>query len=90
MFELKYSKSFKKDIKIYRYNKITLFELEKILDILISGKELPYKNLNHKLIGDFFDCFECHIRPDVLLIYKIDYLTKNIFLLRIGTHSKLF
>lgn len=90
MFKLKYSKSFKKDIKIYKYNKIVIFELEKILDILISGKELPYKNLNHKLIGDFLDCFECHIRPDILLIYRIDYLKKFILLLRIGTHSKIF
>jgi mRNA interferase YafQ len=87
---LKYSSRFKKDLKIYKHNKDLLVDLEKVLDILISGKDLPLKNLNHRLSGEFKDCFECHIRPDVILIYKIEKLEITILLLRIGSHSDLF
>jgi len=90
MFVLKYSNSFKKDLKLYQYNKVLLLELVKVLDILIRGKNLPSKNTNHRLTGEFKDCFECHIRPDVLLIYKIEKLEITILLLRIGSHSELF
>jgi mRNA interferase YafQ len=90
MFILKYSNRFKKDLKLYQHDKIVLGELEKVLDILIKGEKLPAKNFNHYLTGEFKDCFECHIRPDVLLIYKIEKSEITILLLRIGSHSELF
>lgn len=89
MFILKYSNRFKKDLKTYQHDKSVLSELEKVLDILIKGGELPTKNYNHHLTGEFKDCFECHIKPDVLLIYKIEKSEITILLLRIGSHSEL-
>jgi len=71
MFLLKYSKRFKKDLKFYKHNRAVLYELEKVLDFLAKGEKLPIRNNNHRLAGEFKDCFECHIRPDVLLIYKL-------------------
>ena len=90
MFLLKYSGRFKKDLKRYRHDRAVLDELEKVLDLLVKGGTLPAKNFNHRLTGEFKDCFECHIRPDVLLIYKIEKLEITILLLRIGSHSELF
>lgn len=90
MYSLKYSNRFKKDLKLYRYNQDMLDELEKILNILIKGGKLPLKNNNHRLIGEFKDCFECHIRSDILLIYKVEKSEIIILLLRIGSHVKLF
>ena len=90
MFLLKFSSRFKKDLKSYRYNKVFLVELEKVLDILAKGKDLPDKNLNHPLIGEFKGCFECHIKPDILLIYKIEKSELIVLLLRIGSHSNIF
>lgn len=90
MFSLKYSRRFKKDLKLYKHNRVVLAELEKVLDILVKGEKLPIKNSNHRLIGEFKDCFECHLRPDVLLIYKIEKSEITILLLRIGSHSELF
>jgi len=87
---LKYSSRFKKDLKIYKHDKDLLIELEKVLDILINDKVLPSKNLNHRLSGEFKDCFECHVKPDVILIYKIEKSEITILLLRIGSHSDLF
>ncbi|MFA5310365.1 MAG: type II toxin-antitoxin system YafQ family toxin [Candidatus Paceibacterota bacterium] len=90
MFILKYSSRFKKDLKNYKHNKSVLIELEKVLDVLIKGSELPIKNVNHRLSGEFRDCFECHIRPDILLVYKIEKTEITILLLRIGSHSDIF
>ena len=90
MFLLKFSSRFKKDLKAYKYDKVFLVELEKVLDILVKGKDLPDKNLNHPLIGEFKGCFECHIKPDILLIYKIEKSELIVLLLRVGSHSNLF
>ncbi|HOQ91384.1 MAG: type II toxin-antitoxin system YafQ family toxin [Sphaerochaetaceae bacterium] len=90
MFSLKYSSRFKKDLKSYRHQEGLFIELEKVLDILVGGGVLPQKNSNHPLIGEFQGCFECHIRPDVLLIYKIEKAELLVLLLRIGSHSDLF
>ena len=90
MFLLKFSSRFKKDLKSYKHDKVFLVELEKVLDILAKGKDLPNKNLNHPLIGEFKGCFECHIKPDILLIYKIEKSELTVLLLRVGSHSNLF
>lgn len=90
MFLLKYSNRFKKDLKLYKNNKVVLTELEKVLDILIKGDKLPPKNVNHQLTGEFKNCFECHIKPDIILIYKIEESKLILLLLRIGSHSELF
>jgi mRNA interferase YafQ len=90
MFLLKYSSHFKKDLKYYKHDQSVLEELEKVLNVLTKGERLPEKNLNHCLMGEFKEFFECHIKPDVLLIYKIRRSEIIILLLRIGSHSKLF
>lgn len=82
-----YTKSLK---KILRGGKIHILEIEMVIDLLTEGKTLPIKYQDHYLTGEFTGCRECHIRPDLLLIYKIE---KNILILTlidIGSHSKLF
>lgn len=90
MLQLKYSNCFKKDLKLYKHDKKTLLELERVLDILVKEKKLPDKNCNHPLIGEFKNCFECHIKSDVLLIYKKEKKELIVLLLRVGSHSRLF
>ncbi|MDD3032583.1 MAG: type II toxin-antitoxin system YafQ family toxin [Candidatus Pacebacteria bacterium] len=88
MFCLKYSNRFKKDLKYYKYKDEVLIEFKKVLDILIGGDCFPEKNCNHSLKGEFKDCFECHVKPDIILIYKIE--DSIVLLLRIGSHSDIF
>jgi mRNA interferase YafQ len=90
MLSLKYSNRFKKDLKLYKHDKKTLLELEIVLDMLVEEKKLPEKYHNHGLIGEFKNCFECHIRPDILLVYKIEKDELIVLLLRIGSHAELF
>ena len=55
-----------------------------------SHKILDKKYKNHKLYGDYVGCCECHIRPDVLLVYEIDDVNNIVLIDRIGSHSELF
>jgi len=44
----------------------------------------------HKLSGNYKDSWECHIKPDWLLIWNINEKESEIWLVRTGTHSDLF
>ena len=68
---------------------------KKLLDILIllaNGDELEPKYRNHKLSNDkkYKDCFECHIEPDWLLVYKYTEGNLVLLLFNLGSHSELF
>lgn len=91
MYLLKYSHRFKKDIKkLKRSGNFNVEVFLPVVDMLASGKMLDKKFKNHKLKGEFGDCCECHIQPDVLLIYRVDKQKSLLYLLRIGSHSDLF
>lgn len=81
---------FKTDLKSYRNNKRVLEELEKIIDMICNKIDLPSKNKDHELKGEFLWIRECHISPNVLLIYEIDDEQKMVRFVRIGSHSDLF
>jgi len=68
-------------------------ELEMVLIVVVSllteDKPLPERNRDHALGGDWRDHRECHLKPDLLLIYrKPD--TEVLQLVRLGSHSELF
>lgn len=90
MYLLKYSSRFKKELRVYKNNEKVLTELQLVLDYLVKGLNLPKKYRNHQLVGEFQGCFECHIKPDILLIYKKEKNKLLILLLRINFHSNLF
>jgi len=80
--------SFKKD-----YKKLTKSEKSLLKEIIIklANKEvLEEKYKDHKLIGDYLGCRECHIQPDLLLIYRYNDDILELALVRVGNHSKLF
>ena len=80
--------SFKKD-----YKKLSMQDREivkEVVTILANGEELAQEYKDHKLIGNYLGCRECHLRPDLLLIYRIDNNILELALTRVGSHSKLF
>jgi mRNA interferase YafQ len=83
-----YTRQFEKDVKRQKKRGKNPSFLKEILTLLIDEKELPIKIRDHRLIGNFSGCRECHIQPDWLLIYKIE--KSNIYFIRTGTHSDLF
>jgi mRNA interferase YafQ len=88
MLDKKFSTRFKKDLKKYEHKKEILKEFNDVLKMLLSRKKLPEKYKDHDLSGNFVEYRECHVKPDVLLIYKSN--EKLLYLYRIGSHSDLF
>jgi mRNA interferase YafQ len=60
-----------------------------VVSLLAEDKPLPAKNRDHRLSGGWDDHRECHLKPDLLLIYrKPD--PQVLQLVRMGSHSELF
>ncbi len=57
---------------------------------LTGVKELENKYLAHKLKGEYNDCWECHVKPDLLLLWVEITIDNEIRLIRTGSHSDLF
>ena len=81
---------FKKDLKIAIKRGYNTTLLNGIVEMISNGVQLPEKNKDHSLIGDWVGYRECHISPDWLLIYKIDTNVVILLLYRTGSHSDLF
>lgn len=79
---------FEKDVKLARKRGKDLSKLHDVMELLLEGKKLPQKYLDHWLTGNYNNRRECHIEPDWLLIYKPG--SKEIIFERTGTHSDLF
>ncbi|KLE05662.1 type II toxin-antitoxin system YafQ family toxin [Aliarcobacter butzleri] len=88
MYQIFRTTSFKKDYKkLSQKNKNILKE---VIIKLANNEILEEKYKDHKLIGDYIGCRECHVKPDLLLIYRIDNQVLELALVRIGNHSDLF
>ena len=86
---LVYTKQFKNDIKRVQKQKIAFEqELRTIVELLLEGQVMPAKYRDHRLAGKLSSCRDCHIRPDLLLLYQIS--NNDIILQRLGSHSELF
>ena len=79
---------FEKDLAKAAKRGKNMNKFKEIISLLIENKPLPKKNRNHKLLGNYKDCWECHIEPDWLLIYKKT--STSIILSRTGSHADLF
>jgi mRNA interferase YafQ len=80
------STAFKRDFKKHGEIDAALVE---VLYKLISDEELPEKYRDHALSGDWSGYRECHVKPDLLLIYKKTD-GGGLRLARLGSHSELF
>jgi mRNA interferase YafQ len=59
-----------------------------VIDLFANDLSLEVSSRDHPLIGDWKDHRDCHIRPDLVLIYqKPDGATLR--LVRLGSHSEL-
>lgn len=90
MLKIQYSNKFKKDFKQILKRGYDTKEFEKVVTILCSEQPLPQKYRDHALIGNYGGHRECHIKPDWMLIYKIEQEILTLTLTRTGTHSDLF
>lgn len=92
MLRIEFTSQFKKDYKLAMKRGLPKNELEKVVALLCAEKKLPEKYRDHELISskNYKNVRECHIKPDWLLIYKVERENLILKLLRTGSHSDLF
>jgi mRNA interferase YafQ len=91
MYQKRYTKKFKKGLeKFIKSEKISREEIENAVDILANGEKLEIHFRDHALTGEYKGYRECHIHPDILLIYCIRKKVFILVLIDIGTHADLF
>lgn len=72
MLSLEYSTQFKKDFKkIAKMPIPDIVEVGNIISQLQRGEALSSKNADHPLTGNWLGFRDCHIKPDLVLIYRI-------------------
>ena len=91
MREIKYTARFKRDYrreKSGRHGKKLDVLLMEVVNLLANDAPLPRRNFDHPLSGEWSDHRDCHIRPDLILLYrKPD--SASLELVRLGSHSEL-
>lgn len=90
MYAIRPTTRFQKDLKRMEKRGYNIALLTDIIKKLANGEQLPEKNRDHALVGDFIGCRECHVAPDWLLIYEIADSELILYLTRTGSHSDLF
>jgi len=85
----KYCKSYNKLEKSGVKNTV-LESLDEVIDTIAKMGILDAKYSDHKLHGDCEGYRECHVRSDLLLVYRIQEKQLVLVLIDIGTHSYLF
>jgi mRNA interferase YafQ len=91
MYEIVQTKRFKtayKHVKNLKSFKKEVFV--EVVTTLAAGKKLVEKYRDHKLTGNLKDFRECHLAPDILLLYQIDDRRLILTLVSIGNHVQLF
>jgi mRNA interferase YafQ len=88
---VRYTSRFRRDYKREksgRHAKRLDAALLEAVTLLANDEPLPRRYFDHPLGGDWNDHRDCHIRPDLVLIYrKPDDSTLE--LVRLGSHSEL-
>lgn len=88
MLKIELTTSIKRDLKKHKHQKEVLLELQGIIGLLSKKRALPSTNRDHSLTGNWVNHRECHVKNDVLLIYKVE--DGFLFLTRFGSHLELF
>lgn len=91
MYKIFYTNNFKKQVsRIIFSGKCPRDRISYVINTIASNTLIDQSLKNHKLHGEYSGFYECHIRPDVLLIYTKDNENNMIICAAIGSHSELF
>lgn len=85
-----WTSQFKKDYKLAMKRHLDIDLLDDIIRKLANNEQLPEKNKDNALAGNWAGHREYHILPDWLLVYRIENNLLVLTLSRTETHSDLF
>ena len=91
MLRIKTTKRFRKALKRYRGSgRFREEELRRVVQMLVSQTVLSERYEDHALQGVMANFRECHVLPDLLLVYIIFERELVLVLVNFGSHAELF
>lgn len=87
-FATKYKRDYKREAK-GPYQRTLDAEIHAVVTLLLNDEPLSSHHRDHSLGGEWSGYRECHIRPDLLLVYRKPN-DSLLYLARLGSHSELF
>ncbi|MGX3012216.1 type II toxin-antitoxin system YafQ family toxin [Helicobacter sp. 23-1044] len=87
-YKVAVSSKYKKQRK--KLSKQDILMVDEIIKRLANGEFLEPKYHDHALQGDYKGYQECHIKPNLLLIYRIYDNILTLYLAQVGSHNELF
>jgi mRNA interferase YafQ len=82
-----FRKDFKRESK-GQYRSVLQQDFVQVVTMLANDEPLPVAQRDHALSGEWKDFRDCHVKPDLVLIYaKSD--PASLRLVRLGSHSEL-
>lgn len=91
MRTIRRTRAFRRDYrreKRGQYRRTLDEDLRRILELLVNDATIPEQYQDHQMRGDRGRERNCHIRPDLVLIYAKPNAT-DLELIRLGSHSEL-
>ena len=89
IYKLALTSRFNKDLKKILKRGYAMQDLHNVINLLQAGINLPSKYRDHALGGNWTGHRECHVKPDWLLIYKVENEVLVLTLVRTGSHSDI-
>lgn len=89
-YQVRYSKTFKKGLKKFKNNKEILEYTKAVILKLANDETLEPNYKDHKLSGEYEGFRECHILPNLLLIYQKQESLLILSCIALGSHSEIF
>lgn len=89
-YSVEYSNLFKKSFKRCVKRGLNPQLFQEVVAILMRDGRLPQKYRPHLLSGKYNGYWECHIKPDWLLIWEQDDTIFRLLLIDTGSHADLF
>jgi mRNA interferase YafQ len=80
--------AFEKDLRRVEKQGKDLDKLEEVVNLLQTQQPLPSRCRPHTLRGIWAGHWDCHIKPDWLLLYRVT--AAELILVRTGSHAELF
>lgn len=90
MYQILMTKTFRKDTERCRKRGYNMEILKKAIRTLSKQGRLPKSYRPHKLVGNYNDCWECHLKGDWLMIWQQNDNELTLLFTGTGTHSDLF
>lgn len=89
-YSVVYTGQFKRSLKKCAKRGLDIQVFTDALDILQVTGTLPQQYKAHRLVGNYAGCWECHLEPNWLMIWRQNDDVLELILVDTGTHSDLF